>query len=62
MIIVDNFDTMKYLTIAGNNGEVAKELIRISNEYGIPLITSIYPYNNIAELENAIREKHMLGY
>lgn len=59
---MDNFDAMKYLTTAGNSEETAKELIRISNEYGVPLITSLHPYNNITELEDAIREKNMLGY
>lgn len=58
---MDNFDTVKYLMSAGYSEEVAKELIRISNEYGVPLITR-YSYNSISELENAIKEKNISGY
>lgn len=58
---MDNFDTMQFLINAGYSEETAKELIRISNEYGVPLITK-YSYNSISELENAIKDKNVLGY
>lgn len=56
-----SFRTMKHFQPAGYSKEIAKEVIRISNECGRS-ITTLTPFNNILELENAIRKMNTLGY
>lgn len=59
---MDNFNTMKYLMSAGNSEEVAKELVRISYECGVPLIAAVCSINDIPKIEESIRKSNTLGY
>ena len=53
---MNNFNIMEYLILAGYSEEKAKELIKISYECGVSLITSLHPYNNTSELEDVLRK------
>lgn len=59
---MDDFDAVKYLMSAGNSEKVARELVRIGYECGVPLVATVCSISDIPKIEESIRERNTSGY